>query len=213
MRLLLPHVSLTLLLAACGGNVALGDAGATVGATSGTGASTAMGSASTASTSGAGGAGGACVGYVDLVVDDGAPQHLTSVCSSGWNPQKALQPFGFIIEGGVVPPDDGGVSLGGPRLEMWGCVSVAPDSEGVELLAYDVSGPGAYTVGLVSYTDAGGTSWGTMSDPIAIDVTELGVVGAPIEGTVTATVSHGGDAAHKVTGSFHVCRAPDELVP
>jgi hypothetical protein len=147
------------------------------------------------------------------VVDNGAPQHLTSVCSGGWNPQDSPQPVGFLIEGGVVPPDDGGVSLGGPRLEMWGCVSIAPQSEGVELLAYDVSGAGSYTVGLVSYTDAGGASWGMMSDPKVIDVTQLGPVGDPIDGTVTATVSQGGDAAHHLTGSFHVCRAPDELVP
>ena len=203
MRFLFTIASLALLLAACGGNVEIGSSGAT----SGAGGSTATGS------TGAGETGGACVAYVDPVVDDGAPHHLTSVCASGWNPQMSPQPIGYLIEGGVVPPVDGGVSLGGPRLEIFGCASAAPGSEGVELLAYDVTAPGKFTVGLTRYTDAGGLSWGMMSDPFVLHVTKLGAVGDSIEGTVTATVTHGGNAAHTIAGSFHVCRAPDELVP
>jgi hypothetical protein len=52
-----------------------------------------------------------------------------------------------------------------------------------------------------------------MSDPFELDVTALSAVGGAIEGTVQATVSHGGDAALDLAGSFHVCRAPDEVVP
>jgi hypothetical protein len=212
MRFVFAVAPLTLLLAACGGSVERRSAGATSGATSGVGAGAAASSASSGSTSGAGGAGGgACVGAIDLVVD-GAPEHLPSACS-GYNPQMSLQAIGYLIEGGVVPPDDGGVSLGGPRLEMFGCASAAVASEGVELLAYDVTAPGSFTVGLVRYTDAGGLSWGMMSDPFVLDVTKLGPVGDSIEGTVTATVSMGGNAAHDITGSFHVCRAPDEIFP
>jgi hypothetical protein len=124
------------------------------------------------------------------------------------------QALGYLIEGGVVPPPvDGGASLDGPRLQMFGCVSATQASEGVELLAYDVSGPGSFTVGVVLYTDAAGTAWGLMSDPFVLDVTRIGAVGDSIEGTVKANVSRGGNAAHELAGSFHVCRAPDESVP
>jgi len=198
--------SLSLLLAACGGKVEVDSSGA--------GGSTATGSTSTTgSTLGAGGTGGACEGHVELTVDNGAPHHLTSRCSGGWNPQMWPQPLGYLIEGGIVPPVDGGVALGGARLAIFGCASAAPQTEGVELLAYDVTGPGSYTVGLVRYTDAGGLAWGIMSDPFVLDVAKLGAVGDSIEGTVEATVSQGGNAAHGLAGSFHVCRAPDEVVP
>jgi hypothetical protein len=197
-RLRTTLTSLTLLLAACGGKVEVDSSSA---------------GGSTGSTLGAGGAGGACVGDVELVVDNGAPRHLTSRCSGGWNPQMWPRPIGYLIEGGVVPPVDGGVALGGARLEIFGCVSAAPQSEGVELLAYDVTGPGSYTVGLVRYTDAAGLAWGIMSDPFVLDLAKLGAVGDSIEGTVKATVSQGGKATRDVAGSFHVCRAPDELVP
>ena len=198
---------LALLLAACGSNAELRAAGAT----SGAGGATAASASSAGSSSGVGGA--ACAGYIDLAVDDGAPQHLASCCAGEWNPQMSPQAIGYLIQGGVVPFVDGGPSLDGPRLEMFGCASAAPGSEGVELLAYDVTAPGNFTIGLVRYTDAGGQSWGVMSDPFVLDVTQLGVVGDFIEGTVTATVSQGGNAARAIEGSFHVCRAPDEIVP
>jgi hypothetical protein len=46
-------------------------------------------------------------------------------------------------------------------------------------------------------------------------VTTFPAVGSAIDGTFTATVSHvmNGNAAHMLSGSFHVCRVQDELTP
>jgi hypothetical protein len=44
-------------------------------------------------------------------------------------------------------------------------------------------------------------------------VTSIGPVGSYIDGAFDVVVSHGGNAAHSLAGSFHVCRVPDELVP
>jgi len=49
----------------------------------------------------------------------------------------------------------------------------------------------------------------------SFDLAKYGAVGDSIDGTFTATVTHvmNGNAAHFLSGSFHVCRVQDELTP
>jgi hypothetical protein len=74
-------------------------------------------------------------------------------------------------------------------------------------------GPGTFTTGSARWTDSMGATWGVAGDPFQMIVTSIGPVGGYIDGTFDVVVSHGGNAAHSVAGSFHVCRVPDELAP
>jgi hypothetical protein len=233
-RSLLSLASLTIVLsaAACGGSVATQSAGsgasgaggatgstsgsattgstsgsATTGSTSGsTTASSTSGSATASSTSGTGGAGGGpCAGSVDLVVDNGAPQHLTSVCSGQWNPDQSMLPIGFIEQGGPPP--------GIANMNVVGCVDSAAGGEGIELSVPNGTTPGAYTTGFAQYTDGNGVVWGMVAGPYQVTFTAVGAVGEAVDGTFSTMVSDAADDTHAVAGSFHVCRAPDEDVP
>jgi hypothetical protein len=141
-----------------------------------------------------------------LLVDD-APVDLTSDCAGSWNPNMVTSAEGHVLQGGPPP--------GFYELDIVGCASAAMVSEGVQLDLTNAMGPGVYTTGTVLYTDAGGGMWGNPGDPFQVQLTQEGAVGGTIQGTFTAMVSRtmGGNAAHTLSGSFSVCRVPDEDAP
>jgi hypothetical protein len=144
-------------------------------------------------------------------VDNGAPETLASACSGVWNPKAVSGAEGYVLVGGPPP--------GVYELNLVGCVGSAAGSEGLDITLNGVMAAGTYTdittAGTVRYTDSSGSGWGYAGDPFKIDFTALSAIGAPIQGTFNATVSHvmGGNAAHLLNGEFSLCRQPDEDAP
>jgi hypothetical protein len=165
-----------------------------------TGNSTSTG-ASMMTTTGAGGSGGCGGAYIDVVADNGAPVDFASAC----NGSQDMEPSGHLFAGGPV-----GAPMG---LTLSGCASMAPMSQGVSFTAFNAMMPGTYTSGTTQYTDASGVTWGMNGDPFSMTVTKLDPVGGAIDGTFTVTVTHGGSAAHNLTGKFHVCHVMDLFAP
>jgi hypothetical protein len=220
LRASLPLVS-TILLVACGvqtstGSSSSGAGGSTSSSTSSgstssttTSSSTTSSGTTTSSSSSTGsssGDGGCTTGSIELVLDFGAPETLSSACMGSWNPKNVPGAEGYVIAGGPPP--------GGYDLFVVGCASNAAVSEGL-LLEASAMTPGTYTTGMVQYTDPGGSQWAYPIGPFKITYTKLGMVGDTIEGTFAATVTHvmNGNAAHQLEGSFVVCHQPDELLP
>jgi hypothetical protein len=188
-----------------------GTGASTTTGTFGTGGSTSTGTFGTGgdvstTTTGTGAGGGACEGYVDLVVGNGAPLHLTSDCASDSNDQDATATAsGFLTEGGPSP----GVSL----VHVFGCVTKGLQSQGLAFYADDVTGPGTSVSGTATYTDAQGSDW-TSVGGFDVTITKLGAVGDTIEGTLGTAVTHPpSDIAEPITATFKVCHIKDELVP
>lgn len=190
---------------ACGGTVST-TTGGTGGSTSSSSTTTGSGG-STSTSTGTGGAGGAggCVGFLDVTADNGAPVHYGSVCADSFGSNESSTALGYVFSGGPAP--------GVQALTLLGCVSAAPKSEGIVLSLSDAVAPGTFTKGSVTWTDPGGIPWGVEGDPLSAVVTALGPVGGAIDGHFTAMVTHGGNAAHNVEGTFHVCRVNDLLAP
>jgi hypothetical protein len=192
-----------MLLAACGGNVAVDGAGGSSGTlttTTGVGGSTASSSTTTV------GAGGGCGGAatIEVSMDNGAPVTLTSLCSPNWNPSNSTQPIGYIFAGGPAPGLEG--------LVVTGCAGDTP--EAIQLSVSNVMAPGMFTTGSVQYTSPAGSPLAGVS-PFAVDLTAFGAIGEPVVGTFTATVSESpsdGDP-HLLSGSFQVCHVQDEDAP
>jgi hypothetical protein len=182
-----------------------GAGGATSSTSSSTATGTSTGTGTSSSTSGAGG-GSECSGYVDVVEDNGAPFHFASICQGfGLGSQKTAS--GYLFAGGPVGAPSG--------TKIIGCATMNASSPGIVLEAYDAMSPGTYSTGLTQYTDQGGSPWGFPNDPIEVKITKLEPVGGVIEGTFKATVSHvmNGNAAHNLTGTFHVCHTMDLFAP
>ena len=114
-------------------------------------------------------------------------------------------PVGYIFSGDPAP--------GVQRFNIAGCASASPNAEGIYLSLDNASTPGTYSGGSTSFTDAGGIMWGVVGDPLEVTLTTFQQVGGAVDGSFKATVTHGGNAAHFVSGSFHVCRVQDELAP
>jgi hypothetical protein len=113
---------------------------------------------------------------------------------------------------------DGYIQAGGPapgteNLNIDGCATSAANATGIHLNAPNASGPGAYTMGNTQYVDSMGISWGVPGDGFKMTVTQMDTVGGYIDGNFTVFVSKGGNAAHSIDGTFHVCRVKDQLVP
>jgi hypothetical protein len=148
-----------------------------------------------------------CAGYIDLTEDNGAPMHWTSICFDAWGWPSSMTAVGYLMSGGPAP--------GAHELDVEGCQNSGDlvASPGIHLTASNAMSPGTYTTGSIRYTDAMSTLWGVPGDGVAITVTTIGPVGGHIEGTFSGSVSHGGNAAHLLAGSFDVCRVADELAP
>jgi hypothetical protein len=199
-------------LAACGSSVETvdGSGGATTTTTpTGTGTTTSTSTSTTTTTwtsSGGGSGGGApCAGEIQLVVDNGSPEILTSICYGAWGSNDSTKAVGYIFSGGPAPGTQGLVVLG--------CVGPETGSEGIQLAPEDAIGPGDYTAGSTTYTDPGGMTWGVAGDPFAMTVTNLQPVGGSIQGNFQVMVTHGGNAAHNLEGTFDVCHVTDMQVP
>jgi hypothetical protein len=158
------------------------------------------GQTTTTTTSGTGG----CEGSIELAVDNGAAQKLTSTCN-GYQSPDSTQAQGYAFSGGAVGSPSG--------VRIIGCQSVQPNAFGVIFQALMANGVGMYTKGSTTFIDQAGNSWGVDGDPFQMTITKYEPSGGVIEGTFNATATHGGNAAHSLTGSFHVCHVQDLMAP
>jgi hypothetical protein len=142
-----------------------------------------------------------------VVADNGPPTHWTSICWGSWGSMVSTSPVGYFFSGGPAP--------GTQALDIDGCENGGDlaASPGIGLSATNATSAGTFTTGSAHWTDALGATWGVPGDAFKMTVTSIGPVGGYIDGTFDVVVSHGGNAAHSVAGSFHVCRVPDELAP
>jgi hypothetical protein len=194
--------------AACGGSVEShgGSGGATTTTTGqSTDSTTTMSSSSTTTSSGGGGGSAPCAGEVQVIEDNGSPQIFGSVCDSSWGSDHSDKAVGYIFMGGPAP--------GAQGLVILGCASPQSGSPRLSLAPTDAVTPGTYTAGTTSYTDSQGITWGVSVDPFELTVTSLGDVGESIVGFYSVMVTHGGNAARDLAGSFDVCRIPDMIAP
>ncbi len=145
------------------------------------------------------------MGFFDVVADNGAPVHYGSVCDGSWGANESTTALGYSFSGGPAP--------GFQALDLVGCVSAAPKSEGVFLSLANAMAPGTFTQGSVTWTDPSGQAWGVSGDSFSVVVTKVDGFGGSIDGHFDAMTTHGGNAAHDVSGTFHVCRVHDELAP
>jgi hypothetical protein len=201
----------------CSGSTTTMISGATGagGGSSSTSATASSATSSHASTSGAGGqgtggqgtGGQGCTGFIDVTQDKGAPMHWTSICFDGWGWPSSMTAVGWLLAGGAGP--------GAHSIDVEGCQNSGDlvASPGIHLSATNAMSPGTYTAGSITYTDSMSTPWGVPGDGFMMTVTKIDPVGGHIDGTFSGSVSHGGNAAHALAGSFHVCRVADELVP
>jgi hypothetical protein len=108
-----------------------------------------------------------------------------------------------------------GPMIGIQDLEIVGCASSAPGAPGLQLGTLNVTGTGTYTLGTVVYTDGMGKTFTNVpAGQLSEVVGQLGSVGQTIQGTFQVVVAVGSDpgqASHKLSGSFDVCRVPDRL--
>jgi hypothetical protein len=107
--------------------------------------------------------------------------------------------------GGGPPPGSYGTVLRG-------CTASAPMAQELDIAVMNASGPGQYTAGSVGYTDEMGKTWNSTVS-MTVTISSFGPVGGSIDGTLAIIVSQGGNAAHSLDGTFHVCRVPDFLAP
>jgi hypothetical protein len=150
-------------------------------------------------------AAGGCAGTIAVAVDNGGLEHFDSICNGSWGANQTTGALGYLFSGGPFP--------GVQTLDIEGCVSANANSEGLLIALDKAMAPGKYTKGSVTYTDKNGVAWGVANDPLSVTVTRFDAVGGVIEGSFNATVTHGGNAAHSLGGTFHVCRVSDELAP
>jgi hypothetical protein len=188
---------------------ATGAGGATSTSAGGSGGATTTsaggaGGGTTTSAGGAGGAGG-CIGSITVAIDGAAPVTLDHPCPGLTDSDVATSAFGYKYAGGPV-----GAPYG---TRIAGCLMSAAGAEGLVLDVDSAMNAGAYTKGLATFTDANGATWGVGGDPFDVTISTYGDVGAAIDGSFTLMVTHGGNAAHGLVGTFHVCHAPDLLAP
>ncbi len=200
-------------LSACGRTVET-TGGAVGGATStsGTGSSAATNPATTtvanssASTTAATSTGsGPCMGVVTATIDNGGPMTFASSCAGTWGASMTMTAAAWDFAGGPPPGTQGFV--------IDGCATAAMGSTGLQLAIKDAMSPGTYTTGMTQYTDASGKTWGVAGDAFKVTLTNIGPPGGAVDGMFSVTASQGGNAAHLVDGTFHVCRVNDELTP
>ena len=145
-----------------------------------------------------------CAGWISVAADNRDAELFASICYGGWGADASTSAVGYIFAGGPYPGVEG--------LDVVGCANSNPQSPGITLSGSNVMSPGTFAAGMTSYTDVTG-SWGVAGDPFQMVITRLDSTGGVIEGTFNARVSHGGNAAHALTGSFHVCHVSDEYAP
>jgi hypothetical protein len=167
--------------------------------------SASTGSASTGSASTGSGGGGACSGYIDVVGPNGVPQHFATACDGAWGANETTTALGYHFSGGVFP--------GLNQFDFLGCASAAAKSPGVHFSAQNAAGPGTYSEGAVSYTDANGGAWSNTTDPYKVVITKLDMPGGVIEGSFSAMVIGPGDTKLPLKGTFQVCRVSDLNAP
>jgi hypothetical protein len=132
---------------------------------------------------------------------------LTASCPGEYGSGTSATADAFLEQGG--PANSPAV------LDIAGCASVGM---GKLVLSADISLPGVvgtYTAGTVTYIDPGGNSFDTSINPFSLVVTQFDeTTGSLVEGTFSVEVGNGGStAAHSLTGSFKVCKIPDEDLP
>lgn len=225
---------LPLLLVACGGKVVIDSAsgagtgaGGSAASAAGGAATTGIGGASSVTT-GVGGA--ASVGAGGGVVGTGISASASATVGAGGS--SAACPagnFGLAVDGAVVSLDfsclAGGppvpvpfmqVSAGGPPpgyegIVIEGCATPDMVSQGITFTTDNVYGPGTFTSGALTYTDASGMSYTAVTGFEWI-IYEFAPVGSLVVGSFEGMVTNG-NVTHDVQGKYAVCRLPDEDLP
>jgi hypothetical protein len=137
--------------------------------------------------------------YFFDIVRDGTVQHLTSGCYS------EPAPTGVHIAGG------GGAAFPLGNFTIQAC-GMGPLRISLASIFPDV--PGSVTNGSTDYADASGTSYQNMQTT-HIDLTNVGAVGEPVEGSFDAMVDNPQTMQPPIpiSGKFRVCRMPDLYPP
>jgi hypothetical protein len=127
-----------------------------------------------------------------------------SLCNGSWGSQDTASAAAYVFQGGAVGTPE--------HLVIDGCESRASGSEGLTLTLVSADGTGTFTNGTPLYTDSTGETWGMSGNPFSVDITRFDSPGGVVEGTFNVTASNAG-TSHVLTGSFQVCRVPDEDAP
>jgi hypothetical protein len=151
--------------------------------------------------------GGPCAAsFVNVSLDEQPAIAFTSICYPRWDPTGSTYAVGWLEHPSSPPPD----------LDVMGCANTGFASAGIEIQTFngiDVVSPKGMSV---CYRDPTGRVWDSMSGgsmpKFGLTLWEVGAVGEFIDGTFTATGIIGPelDPVHTVSGSFHVCREPDQ---
>lgn len=193
-------------LAACG-NVAVDGApgGSTNGVTasSSTTSSTCGATSSTSSSS----SGAPCAGgsFVHLESCGLVSATFRAACATSYNPTMWGEALGYLVEPAFPPP--GGASS---NLDVDGCATNGPASQGLALIAVNATGPGAFSDVDAAYQDGMGHTWAAMGGSVTLTVQQLDPVGGAIGGGFEGTLfADGNPTPASVTGTFQVCHTKD----
>jgi hypothetical protein len=157
----------------------------------------------TTTTTGAGGA--SCTAMSEVLINPsmGTPAMVSSIgANAPWNPNMGSSAIGYLLQGGPPP--------GLNDLHIVACQFPMVGSEGIQILASNVTGPGMFSKGAAVYIDAMGEPWS--ATVFQVNVSKLGPVGDTIEGWYFGMFQLN-NATIGVKGNFVVCHVPDEEVP
>jgi hypothetical protein len=198
----------SLVLAGCGANVVVdGSSGTTTTTTTGsttTGTTFTTTATTTIVTTTTTGTLGCTGGSISVIVDNGPPEQLGSMCNDPmWNPTASSGAIGYLLEGGATNI---------PTLQLLGCASGAPGAQGIQIHVRNATGKGTYSDASVSYTDGMGTTYTSMTGTTSVAIAALEPVGGVIVGQYKAIVV-GGGSSKLLNGGIGLCHVPGELVP
>jgi hypothetical protein len=97
-------------------------------------------------------------------------------------------------------------------LNVQGCASPVGTATMVQLITPNAHATGSYTDGNAVFNDGNANIFTSVPGKYALVLGQLGPVGQTIEGKFQVVVMAGG-ASHELSGSFEVCRVPDEDLP
>ncbi len=194
-------------VAACGCKVAVDDAvgdGTTGVTASGSTTSSSCGATigTSSSSSGSPCAGG---GFVYLESCSGLSATFYAACASSYDPTMWGGALGYLVEP-QFPPAGGA----GNNLDVYGCATNSPASQGLALIAVNATGPGTFSTADAVYQDGMGHTWTATGGGVTLTVQKLDPVGGSIEGSFEGTMSADDDPTPvSFVGTFQVCHTQD----
>ena len=125
-----------------------------------------------------------------------------AACASSYDPEMWTGALGYIVQ--PISPPPGGA---GSNLDIEGCATTNPGSEGLSLIGLNVTAPGIFMMSDAAYDDGMGHA---MGGTVTIKLQQFGPVGTPIEGSFEGTVSADNDPTPtSIMGTFQVCHTKD----